>query len=139
MKLADVTKVVLCIAGLLAVGIGGVTLISPATIYGSYQITIGENASMLSEIRASGGGLLAFGLVIIAGAFIARLTFTSLLVSSVLFLAYGAARILSMAVDGMPADPLVHGTIFEIVIGAICLFLLTKLQQDSKGLETSVS
>lgn len=126
MENSRVLKIVLFVSGLIATGIGGLVLFTPETLYAVSGIELGRDISQLSEIRAPGGALLASGVLIMSGAFIARLAFTSALVSTLLFLSYGLSRVLSMAIDGMPADGLVQATVLELVIGLTGVFVLVK-------------
>lgn len=57
------------------------------------------------------------------GAFLAKLTFTSVVVASLLYLSYGLSRILGMVVDGMPAQGLVQAAVLELVVGVACVFV----------------
>lgn len=93
-------------------------------------IVLGNDASLLSEIRASGGALLVFGMLIMAGAFVANLRFTAILVTTLLYISYGFSRILSMVIDGMPDTGLVQVTVLEIVIGLVCCFALIKYRES---------
>ena len=126
MKGPIVYKIVLCIAGIIAIGIGGAILISPIDFFASNQIDIGNNASLLSEIRAPAGALLACGILILSGVFVSKLTYTSLIVSSLVYLSYGISRIIGIKIDGMPSDSLVYAAVFEIFIGLVCMFFLLK-------------
>ena len=119
-------KIVLCIAGIIVIGIGGAILISPIDFFASNQIDIGNNASLLSEIRAPAGALLACGILILSGVFVSKLTYTSLIVSSLVYLSYGISRIIGIGIDGMPSDSLVYAAVFEIFIGLVCMFFLLK-------------
>jgi hypothetical protein len=66
------------------------------------------------------------------GAFVDKLTFTSIVVSTLLYLSYGLSRILSMAIDGMPAEGLVQAAALEIVIGLVCVFVFVKYRDNQK-------
>jgi hypothetical protein len=85
--------------------------------------------NLLNETRAPGGALLGSGIVILAGVFVASLTFTSAVVSVLIYLSYGISRIYSMLVDGMPSDILVGVMVLEIVIGFIGLYALKKVNK----------
>jgi len=115
------TKSILLIAGLIGAVVGSAILISPVAFHGTTGIELGSNPSLMSEVRAPGGGLLAIGLLIMAGAFVSRLTFTALVVAALVYVSYGASRIFSMAVDGMPHSTLVIVAGLEIVIGVLCI------------------
>lgn len=119
-------KIVLFVSGLIATGIGGAILFMPVAFYATNGIEVGDSSSLLNELRAPGGALLAFGLLITSGAFVAKLTLTSALLSTLLYVSYGLSRILSIAIDGMPAEGLVQAAVLELVIGLVCVFTLAK-------------
>lgn len=126
MKNSKVLKTILFISGLILTGTGGAILFMPVAFYAINGIELAGNISLLNEIRAPGSALLVSGLLIMSGAFVAKLTFTSAVVSTLVYLSYGLSRILSMAIDGMPAEGLVQAAFLEIVIGLVCVFALAK-------------
>ncbi len=130
MKNSKVFKSILFICGVIFAGVGGAILLAPEAFHGANGLELGRNASLLSEIRAPGGALLASGVLVVLGAFVPRIAFTSAVVSALLFLSYGTARVLSMALDGMPAVGLVQATILEISLGMMCVFALVKYRED---------
>lgn len=132
MKKSNTVKAVLIVSGLIASIIGGAILIVPTLFYASYGIELGANINLLNEIRASGGGLLVTGLLILSGAFIAQLTFTSMVVSTMLYLGFGLSRLFSTVIDGIPNEGLVQSAVLEIIIGLICLFILVIFQQRQR-------
>ncbi|MDA0267357.1 MAG: DUF4345 domain-containing protein [Cyanobacteria bacterium] len=93
-------QVVLCLAGGIAAVIGALILTSPVAFYATNHIDLGNNASLLSEIRAPAGALFAYGLLIVTGAFVPQLTFTATLLATLLYLSYGFSRLVGMAIDG---------------------------------------
>lgn len=119
MKNSKVLRMVLLISGLIATGI---ILFLPAAFHATNGIDLGGNSSLLSEVRAPGGALMASGILIMSGAFVAKLTFTFAVVSTLLYFSYGLSRILSMAVDGLPAERLVQAAVLELVIGLVCIY-----------------
>ncbi len=123
-------KIVLCISGLIASAIGGMIQISPVDFYAGNNIDIGGNVNLLSEIRASSGALLAYGVLIFTGAFVSQLTFTSMVLATLLFLSYGLSRFASMVVDGMPVNSLIEAGIVEVLVGLFCLFCLWKYRDE---------
>lgn len=126
MNMSTISKTVLIVSGLLGAGIGLAILLAPVAFHGTSGIRLGDDVSLLNEIRASGGALFAGGVLILIGAFFAGLAFTSLVVASVLYLSYGLSRILSIAVDGVPDAILVQATVLEILIGLACVFALVR-------------
>ena len=132
MKNSKVLKAILVVAGLVASVIGSSIVTMPETFYETNGIELAGNVSLLNEIRAAGAALLAMGLFIISGAFVSRLTFTSTLVAALLYLSYGLSRILSMAIDGLPAEGLLQAAVLELVIGLVCVFALAGYRLDRK-------
>ena len=92
-------------------------------------IDIAGNVSVLNDVRASGALILAIAVLTILGAFARKLTFTSSLVSSLLFISLGIGRAVSMLTDGMPVDGLVKATGLEFVLGLIGAFLFIRFQE----------
>ena len=131
---SKVLKSILLISALIAAGVGGAILFYPVAFFATNGIDIGGDISLLSETRAPGGALLAVGIVIALGAFVPSLTFFSIAISSLIYLAYGTSRILSMAIDGMPAEGIVMATALELAIGLVCVFALLKYRNTKKKL-----
>lgn len=130
MKNSKILKLILMIAGLIGMGVGGAILFVPVAFHATTGIALGSDASLLSEIRAPGGALLVFGMLIITGAFVANLRLIATLVAAMLYISYGFSRILSMVIDGMPDTGLVQVTVLEIVIGLVCCFALIKYRES---------
>jgi len=114
----------LALSSVIAICFGAAILFTPEVFYATYGIKLGNDASQLNEIRASGGALLGIGLVIVSGAIFSKLTFASLIVSSAVYLSYGLSRLLSFVMDGPPDSGLVAAAAFELVIGAVSVFAL---------------
>ena len=134
MKNSKVLKTILIISGLIASGIGVAILFAPTAFYATYGIELGSDVSLLNEIRAPGAALLASGILIISGAFVDKLAFTAVVVSTLLYLSYGLSRVMSIAIDGMPVEGLVQAAILEIIIGLASIFALVKYRGKQKEL-----
>ncbi|MEM8640615.1 MAG: DUF4345 domain-containing protein [Cyanobacteria bacterium P01_G01_bin.54] len=118
-----ITILFLALAGLLLLAIGGTILFVPHTFYASDGILLGNDPSLLSEIRAPGGLLAGSGLVILMGTF--RLEQRSLAVT-LTFLVYGMfglSRLVSLALDGLPSNNLVMAMVIELGVAAIALLI----------------
>ncbi|MDH5446597.1 MAG: DUF4345 domain-containing protein [Gammaproteobacteria bacterium] len=126
MKNHNFHRVILFGSGLIAAGFGAVILFSPTALYASSGIEMVWNVSLLNEIRAAGGGLLGCGLFIMAGTFISRFTYTATIIAVLMYLSYGLSRLFSMSVDGMPVESLVMAMGMELLIGLLCIYLLTR-------------
>ncbi|GEK21874.1 DUF4345 domain-containing protein [Cellulomonas xylanilytica] len=119
-------KALLVVAGAVAVVVGAAVLLTPVAFSASYGVVLGSDADALSERRAPGAGLLVIGGLLVAGAFVARLRFTALLAGTLVYLAYGLARVLSLVLDGRPTDGLLVAGVVELAIGAACLGALVR-------------
>lgn len=124
MNNAIVSTVILVISGLILTIIGTATLFAPIAFLGTTGIDLGGQINLLSEIRAPGAALLAGGIVILLGVFVAQLRLTSTVIAILMFLSYGLGRFLSIALDGMPAQSIVAATIVEIGLGLANIFVL---------------
>lgn len=117
-------SILLFLAGVTGIGVGAAQLLIPVAFEASAGITLGENTSLLSEIRAAGGTLLTAGILILCGAFSGRIRYRSLLFSSVFYLSYGLSRVLSWSLDGAPAVSLQKATAAELVLGILSAIAL---------------
>jgi|GEM_PF-505586 len=129
MKNTKALKTILFLSGLLVIAIGAVVLFAPQLFYASNGIELGNNSSLMSEIRAPGAGLLICGVLILLGIFVKSLTFPAILLSTMLFLSYGSARVFSMVLDGMPTQNLVWATVIEFAFGLLGLFAIVKYSE----------
>lgn len=121
-------KASLSVSGLVLMGVGGVLLVTPSVMHASNGVELGNDPSLLSEVRAPGGALLVLGFLVIAGVFEPRWRYAATLVAGAVYGAYGLSRLFSMAIDGMPAPGLVVAAGLEITIGAVNLALLSRLR-----------
>ena len=126
MTLNRIEKITLGIGGLTALGIGGMITFAPHAFYASYGITLADDPSLLSELRAPGAGLTALGILMLAGIWRAALAQLAVAVTLVVFLAFPAGRFVGLAVDGMPSSGIIGALILEIAIAALCLFAFRK-------------
>jgi hypothetical protein len=126
MKNSKVLKTFIFLSGLLLTVFGAATLFVPITVSASHGVELGSNISLLNDVRGSGGVLLGSGIIILLGVFINKFTFTSAVVSIVVFLSWGTSRILVIAMDGMPHEGLVRATLVETIIGLVGVFVFYK-------------
>jgi len=122
----------LLFAGLAATWIGFALVTDPRAFHATNGIELASAANAMSEVRAPGAALLAFGLLIGSGAFFRSVARLSTVTSAVLYLGYGLGRVVSYAVDGNPGEGLVGAMAIEFVLGALALpFLRTKRYVDT--------
>ena len=113
-------RLLLSISGLIGVAIGASILLAPAQFHGTHGIELGADPNLLSEVRAPGRALLVLGSLMLAGVFVKSFTFASTLIAAAVYLAYGASRLLSMGLDGVPDAGLLGATAIELLIGSAC-------------------
>ncbi len=121
--------VYLLLAGLLLLGIGVGILVMPQAFFASNGITLAEDPSLLSEVRAPGGMLTACALVLLFAAFRPAREDVRLLALRLTVLVYGSfglARLLGMALDGIPASGVVAAAVIELVVAGLGLVLLSR-------------
>lgn len=131
MTIAGLSKFALVISGTVLTTIGGLMLLHPVVLFELNGIELGRDPGLMSEIRAPGGALLASGVLVLSGIFVAMLKRMALLLSALLFLSYGASRIVSMLIDGAPPEALVGATLVELAIGTGCAALLVITKEVS--------
>ncbi len=124
MKITFWIQLLLFVSGTVVAGIGTAMLFTPIAFHASSGIVLGDNVSLMNEMRAMGAGLLGAGLFVVAGAFVSRLRFTAIVLTGLLNLSYGLGRLVSMNVDGVPHNILVSAMGVEIIIGGLCLAAL---------------
>ncbi|UWR12259.1 DUF4345 domain-containing protein [Sulfitobacter mediterraneus] len=126
MKTQTLTKIALAVSGVIATGVGVGVLFAPHAFHATAGIMLGEDINLLNEMRSSGGMVLVSGLFILLGAIRAKVAFSALVVSSVLYLSYGLSRLVSLAADGIPSGSMLQILVLELVIGGICAILLQR-------------
>lgn len=121
MTLTILEKIALGISGVTAVGIGGFILAAPHAFYASYAITLGNDASLLSELRAPAAGLAALGILMLVG--IVRHAWAQLSIAAALtvFFAFPAGRLIGLVADGVPSGGILGALALELMIAALCL------------------
>lgn len=125
-------KTLLIISGITGIGIGCSLLFFPVAFEASAGIHVGDNVSLLSEIRAPGGVLITGGVIIVSGVFVSTLTHTSLLISTLIYLSYGISRIIGVIADGFPHKALLIALFVELLVGLISLFVFIRFNRKRR-------
>lgn len=120
----NLTVIFLFAAGLLLLVIGSTILLIPHTLYASDGIVLGNDPSLLSEIRAPGGLLAGSAVLILIGAFRHELRSLALTLTILVYGSFGLSRLLSLSLDGMPSNNLMTAAVIELVVAASSLILL---------------
>ena len=111
----------LIVSGAMLIAIGISITVSPVDFYASNNISPGSNISLLNELKAPAGLLLAAGIFMITATFMRSKTDSALWLAALIYLSYAFSRLVSMAFDGLPASGLVAATVVEAIIGLACL------------------
>jgi hypothetical protein len=130
MKNSKVLKGYLFLFGFMLTGLGGMLLFNAIDFKMGQGIDLSGDVNLLNDVRASGALLMGSGITILLGIFISGLTFTSTVISILVFLTYGIGRAVSIGIDGMPADDLIKATVVEFVIAGIGVFMLIKYRNN---------
>jgi len=131
-KLAKTQNATLLVAGSLLILVGSLIIVSPADFYASNNIELGTNPSLLNELKAPAGLLLAAGVFVIGAIFVRRQADTALWLAALIYLSYAGSRCLSMVLDGMPAAGLAQAAVLEGSVGMACLAVLV-LRRNPAG------
>lgn len=137
MKNSIILTLILIIAGLGGVAVGGGILLDPVAFHATSGVRIDGGTNLMNEIRAAGGALLACGLIILAGAFVRGLTFAATLMATTFYLAYGLSRLLSLSIDGLPGAELLQITVLELGVGLVCLLALIRYRESGETSEST--
>ncbi len=123
-KIAKIQTVLLLVSGALLILVGTSIIVSPTDFYASNNIELGGNASLLNELKAPAGFLLAAGLFMIIAIFVRSKSQVALRLAALIYLSYAVTRSVSMVFDGVPASGLIMATAIEATIGLTCLLVL---------------
>ena len=119
-----VIRIFLALAGLVAGGIGASLLLDPVGFEASTGLALSADPHLLSELRAPGAALALGGLFMGLGAVWRRFTRDALALGAAVYSAYGVARLVGFALDGVPNAGLVTAATIELGMGAVALGLL---------------
>ena len=135
----------LLVSGLILLGIGSAILVMPEAFHAGNGITLGSDASLLSEIRAPGGLLAASGFLIVAGAFRRKLRSRAIFLATLVYGSFGLSRLLGMTLDGMPSKGIVGATALELIVAMLGILILgwqshaSALRPSSKSTTATVT
>ena len=131
MKNSKILKVILFLLGLLLFALGSWRLTDPIVFFENSGIILADEPGLLNEVRSAGAVIAGFGLVILLGAFIQKLTYSSTIVAMVVFLGFAIGRSISAMIDGDPGNAIKQAIIIEFVFGLIATFALFKYRKES--------
>ncbi|SHI60942.1 DUF4345 domain-containing protein [Aquimarina spongiae] len=127
MKVIHLIKVLLAIASLVALWIGGALTFTPLDFHAASQIVFeSPSASLLSELRSPGGVLVIAGFLMFLGVFQKKMIRLSLTVSTMVYLGYALGRLVSWALDDKPNQSLLIALAIELLLGTLSALVLLK-------------
>ncbi|WP_394693062.1 DUF4345 domain-containing protein [Hyphobacterium sp.] len=112
------TRSALVTAGALLGGIGGALILVPQDFLSMSHVVIDSDPGLMFELAAPGGVLLISGALMLAGAVRIRFADLALAIGAIIYGSYGAGRLISMALHGLPSDSLIAATVIELGIAA---------------------
>lgn len=134
---AVVARGVVLIAGLCLAAVGGAILFTPRAFHAMNGIALSADPSAMSEVRAPGAALLVLGAAVVAGGLRRAWLRASAALGAAVYLSYAAARALSIALDGVPHEGLLHALAIEVVLGAACWLVALRSRADRGDPTTS--
>lgn len=96
----------------------------PHFFYAANGIALGEDPSLLSEVRASGGLLAGSGLLILLGAVRVSLRGLATTLVVLVYGSFGLSRLLGLTLDGLPSSGVIGAIAIELIVAAIGLVVL---------------
>ena len=119
MSKAIVARLYLGTVAILLIALGGMIVFAPTGFYAGYGIDLTGQTSLLNELRAPGLFMLGLGGFVGIGAVRSVVQHPALWLGALFNLAYGLARFMGMAVDGMPHSGFVVAGVTDLVLGGI--------------------
>ena len=121
MKRTALPMFTLALSSLIALGVGCAVLIAPAPFYAINNVSLPDDVSLLNDLRAFGGGLVALGLFVATGLVVAAFRLPALVAAALVYAGFGAARVFALIIDGVPDPAFVAVLVIELAVAALCL------------------
>lgn len=131
MQKSRLITTVLLINAVAGVVVGSGLAFAPDWFQGLSEIEPSTDPSALSEIRGSGGVVLAATAFVIYALLRQRIQFTALAMVVVLNLGWGVGRIVALIADGAPHSSLLVVAAFELTVGSLALYAMTRIRESA--------
>lgn len=126
--MGTIQTIILSLSGILLFLVGTMRLTNPIKTYlKNSGIKLENDISLLNEIRGVSAVQLLAGVIILLGIFFPKLTTSSFLIASLIFIGFAMGRMFSLKVDGKPNKLIIQGLVFELVLGMANIFCLSNL------------
>ncbi|MDA0688345.1 MAG: DUF4345 domain-containing protein [Proteobacteria bacterium] len=127
-RVSKLVRAQLHLNGWVAVLIGSFIVLDPAGMLASYGLQSELSAGLMSELRAPGGLLLVCGLAIVFCSSRPAMVHSGLLLSIMVYGAYGSVRLLAMLIDGLPPVEIQLAAAVEVGLCALSAASLYNVQ-----------
>ncbi|MEO1323451.1 MAG: DUF4345 domain-containing protein [Pseudomonadota bacterium] len=125
-------------AGALGVLIGGSLMFFPKAFLAMSDVFIDHDPGLLSELTAPSGILILGGTLMILAATRLRFAPLALFFGAAVYGSYGVARLVGMALHGIPSDTLISATIIEVTVATLLTALGIMSRSDQSAADMSV-
>ncbi|MEM9740779.1 MAG: DUF4345 domain-containing protein [Pseudomonadota bacterium] len=115
------TRILLAGSGALLGVIGGAMLANTKAFLKTSGVEISADPSLLSELKAPSLILMIAAAVMLLGSARARFANLGLTFGGVVYGSYGLARLVGIAMEGLPSGSLIIATAIELVLGGLLL------------------
>lgn len=110
-------RAVVLVSAAVLLFIGASVVVDPVAFQGAAGIWMPSDPRLASDLRGSGGVLLSTGFVMLAGVFRRRWWDVALVAGGTVYLSYGVARVVGMALDGAAPGLSVGYAALEFMLG----------------------
>ena len=121
-------QIILVALTLILLIFGGWRFLNPIGFYTFNDLMLPAEPGLLSEVRAAGAIMVAFGVLVGWGAFRRSRSRRSIVIAAVLFSALAIGRLMGFALDGTPGSGVLTGSVIEAVCAAAALFALIRFR-----------
>jgi hypothetical protein len=125
-------KVILIVLALPLLVFGAWRLFDPIGFAAFNGSELPTEAGLLSDVRAAGGAVALSGVIVLLGAFRPQWSFVSIVLAAVIFVSFGAARLLGIVLDGLPPRGVIQGMVTELVFGALAVFAYVRYRRRDR-------
>lgn len=133
MRNSKILKFVLFLCGGILLFAGAKAMFTPVGFTARNGIDIIGNTSLINDYRSTGGLMIGGAILILLGIFKNSLAYTSALVASIIFTTFTLARVLSITLDGMPAETLIKATIVEGILALFATVAFIKYRETKQA------
>lgn len=118
-----ITRTALAASGAILSLIGGSLVLVPKAFLETSDVIVENDPGLLSELVAPSGVLIITGVLMIAGALRLHFANLGLVAGAIVYGSYGAGRLVSIGLHGMPSQSLIIATLVELGIAAVLISL----------------